>query len=135
MTGTNGQTSSEGSAEPFPEDLLRALFTRPGMYVGSNDYWLIVAFLRGYHVGVLGCDKPDPTPEGFYHWACARVGVEPSPALGWHSLPLFLLPGIQFDERGVPLLPPDRHEEALKTLQDLLLEYHQECGVTRSVSG
>ncbi|KQQ66937.1 hypothetical protein [Microbacterium sp. Leaf320] len=118
-------------SRPSVNEALRALFVRPGMYVGEVDYIKVVAFLNGMSHGLwlLGRDEvlgPDDNSPTFYDWMCDRVGVASSPALGWHHLPLFLLGGLVPNEFGQPTLPPERDGEAIKMLGELLFQWRSE---------
>lgn len=123
------------SEPPSTDDALRGLFARPGMYVGATSYLSVVTFLNGMSWGmslagrdeVFGDHGASPS---FYDWLCDRVGAVSHPALGWHHLPLFLISGLERNEHGQPLLPPDREEEAIGVLSELLSQYRRERGIT-----
>jgi len=125
----------EMSEAPTTDDALWGLFERPAMYAGGASYLSVVTFLNGMSWGMslVGEDEVFGDHEGsspsFYDWLCGRVGVVSHPALGWHHLPLFLISGLERDEHGRPILPPERDEEAIRVLGELLSQYRNERGI------
>lgn len=113
------------------DEQLRALFRRPGMYVGGTDYARLVAFVDGMSLGLSvaggsGVFGPADVRPSFYDWLCARVRVRSRPALAWWHLPLFQLPGLGRNEHGQPVLAPGRDAEAIEVLGALLSRYRRE---------
>ena len=89
------------------------LTTRPGMWVGSANYDLIVTFLNGYNHALGGAMLA-----GFHEWLEMRFGRGHS--LAWPALIRYETLGYPDDQNETDT---DGDDKLLSVLRDLLTEY------------